>query len=136
MAFAIEQGVPLLAVYDMPAAVAFYRDRLGFEVMQTSTPFTAAKDDYGWALLRTGSVELMLNTMYENNVRPSVRDAERTRAHGDTTIYFGCRDVEGAYASLQEKGVEVSAPKVAYYGLKQVYLKDPDGYTLCLQWRV
>jgi glyoxylase I family protein len=28
----------------------------------------------------------------------------------------------------------VKPPKVAPYGMKQLYVKDPDGYVLCFQW--
>ena len=31
---------------------------------------------------------------------------------------------------------EVKEPKVAPYGMKQLYLTDPDGYLLCFQWLV
>jgi len=136
MAIRVEGMVPLIAVFDVPAAVAFYRDVLGFEVVNTSKPFTDAKDDYGWALLRLGSVELMLNNAYEDNIRPPVPDAARVAAHPDTIFYFACRDVDGAYAYLRAKGVAVSAPAVAYYGMRQIYVTDPDGYRICLQWAV
>jgi hypothetical protein len=33
-------------------------------------------------------------------------------------------------------GIQVEAPVVAPYGMKQLYLKDPDGYTICFQWKV
>jgi hypothetical protein len=28
----------------------------------------------------------------------------------------------------------VKEPKVAPYGMKQLYVRDPDGYNLCFQW--
>src|ERR1700691_6634869 len=74
MSIPIESAVPLLAVFDVPRSIAFYRDALGFEVVNTSKPFTHAKDDYGWAMLPLNGVELMLNNMYENNIRPSAPD--------------------------------------------------------------
>ena len=49
---------PLLQVYDMPTAIHFYCDVLGFEVGATSHP----GEKFDWALLKFGSVELMLNT--------------------------------------------------------------------------
>jgi len=79
-------------------------------------------------------VELMLNNMYEDNIRPSEPDQARVAAHADTIIYFACRNVEGAYATLSAKGIAASQPKVAYYGMKQTYVTDPDGYKLCFQW--
>ncbi len=134
MAVQVEGMVPLIEVFDVPTAVAFYRDVLGFEVVNTSKPFTDAKDDYGWALLRLGPVELMLNNAYENNIRPALPEPARVAWHRDTILYFACRDVDGACAYLRSRGVPVEEPEVAYYGMKQMYVTDPDGYKLCFQW--
>jgi uncharacterized glyoxalase superfamily protein PhnB len=136
MSIRIESAVPLLAVFDVPRSIAFYRDALGFEVANTSKPFTDDKDDYGWAMLRLNGVELMLNNMYEDNIRPSEPDQARVAAHADTIIYFACPEVDSAYATLSARGIAASAPKVAYYGMKQTYVTDPDGYKLCFQWPV
>jgi uncharacterized glyoxalase superfamily protein PhnB len=134
MAIQVEGMVPLLAVFDVPAAVAFYRDVIGFEVVNTSKPFSDAKDDYGWALLRLGVVELMLNNAYENNIRPSFPEPSRVTWHKDVILFFVCRDVDGTYAYLRARGVAVEEPTVAYYGMKQLNVTDPDGYRLCFQW--
>jgi glyoxylase I family protein len=50
-------------------------------------------------------------------------------------FYFGCPDVDAAYIYLRDKGVELKPPKIAPYGMKQLYLLDPDGYNLRFQWR-
>jgi glyoxylase I family protein len=134
MSLAIEGATPLLAVFDVPRSIAFYRDALGFKVTNTSKPFTGAKDDFGWAMLRLNGVELMLNNMYENNIRPLQPDEARVASHADTIIYFACRDVEDAYTTLKAQGIAASEPKIAYYGMKQTYVTDPDGYKLCFQW--
>jgi glyoxylase I family protein len=134
MPIAIEGVTTLLHVYDVPTSVAFYRDVLGFEIINTSKPFTDAKDDFGWAMLRLNGVELMLNNAYENNVRPPKPDQARIAAHGDTVIYFSCRDVDKAYAALRECGIAAKEPTIAYYGMKQLSVSDPDGYSICFQW--
>ncbi|MDQ2764735.1 MAG: VOC family protein [Pseudomonadota bacterium] len=137
MAIAIEgAAAPMFHVYDMPTSVAFYRDVLGFAVVHHSTPFTDAKDDFGWVMLRLGGTELMLNNAYEDNIRPDAPNAARTQAHRDTTLYFHCVDVDSAYEYLTSKGILAGKPKVAYYGMKQCYLRDPDGYSLCFQCAV
>jgi len=64
-----------------------------------------------------------------------VPDPARTAAHQDTGLFFGCPDVDAAYAELVEKGVNAKAPVVTGYGMKQMYLRDLDGYELCFQWR-
>jgi hypothetical protein len=76
----------------------------------------------------------MLNTMYENDDRPSAPDPAREAAHADTTLFFECPDLDAAYAHLRSRGVDVDPPVVRVYGMKQLSVTDPDGYALCLQW--
>ncbi len=87
-----------------------------------------------WVLLRLNGVELMLNTAYEAEHRPPKPDPKRIASLRDTAIFFRCPDVDGAYAHVRGKGVAVKEPKVAPYGMKQLYVRDPDGYELCFQW--
>jgi uncharacterized glyoxalase superfamily protein PhnB len=42
--------------------------------------------------------------------------------------------VDAAYEELSGKGIHVKEPMVAGYGMKQIYVRDPDGYSLCFQW--
>jgi len=132
MAVDIRGMAPLLFVFDMPTAIHFYRDALGFKVNTTSQP--SRGDDVGWALLSFNGVEVMLNTAYDEGERPAAPDPARIAAHGDTCLYFGCQDLDGAYQHLRAHGLDVKEPKVAPYGMKQLYAADPDGYGICFQW--
>lgn len=125
---------PLLQVYDMPSSVRFYRDQLGFEVISTS-PNLGGDGRFHWCLLRLSGSELMLNTAYEfDEERPVPPDPARVTAHQDTCIYFGAPNVDAVYEELRAKGLPIAPPKIAPYGMKQLYLRDPDGYGLCFQW--
>jgi catechol 2,3-dioxygenase-like lactoylglutathione lyase family enzyme len=128
----IEGLCPLIQVFDMPRSLAFYRDVLGFGIVAQAPPGT---DDCNWAWLRLGQAELMLNTMYEAPYRPPAPDPARDAAHLDTGLFLGAPDVDAVYAYLRAKGFDVKEPAVAPYGMKQLYMKDPDGYGLCFQWR-
>ena len=121
---------PLLQVFDMPTSLRFYRDILGFSEVRKS----GQGDAVGWAWLRNGGAELMLNTAYEDDRRPAAPDPARVAAHADTIIYLGCVDLDRAYAYLVSRGVKADRPAVQSYGMKQLYLSDPDGYGLCYQW--
>ncbi|MBM3782733.1 MAG: VOC family protein [Acidobacteria bacterium] len=135
MAIPVRGLTPLLQVYDMPASVRFYRDLLGFEIVEHSP--TLDNGSFHWALLRLGGAELMLNTAYEfDSERPVPADPARLAAHGDTCIYLGCPDVDAAFEEITAKGWPAGPPAIAPYGMKQLYLKDPDGYGICLQWPV
>jgi catechol 2,3-dioxygenase-like lactoylglutathione lyase family enzyme len=125
---------PLLSVHDMNRAVAFYRDQLGFDLVQHAPFVEAAEGRYfHWAYLRRGPAELMLNTAYDADERPAEVDAARRAAHGDTYLYFGCDDPDAVHADLVAHGVAAEAPKDAPYGMRQVFVTDPDGYNLVFQ---
>lgn len=121
---------PLLQVFDMPASLRFYRDVLGFELASSSEP----GDEADWVWLRRGEANLMLNTAYERDSRPPAPDPARVAWHEDASLYLGCPDVDAAYAHLQAHGIPSDPPSVAPYGMKQLYLRDPDGYIVCFQW--
>src|SRR6266567_1069893 len=132
MAIAVHGLAPLLQVFDMPTSIKFYCEALGFELVSTDGKPAPNCD---WVLLRLNGFELMLNTAYEAPHRPPKPDPTRTAGHGDVGLYFGCPDVDAAYSHLRGLGLEAKEPKVAPYGMKQLYLSDPDGYELCFQWR-
>jgi len=129
---AIRGLCPLIQVFDMPASLRFYGDILGFVEVQKSGP----SDDVGWAWLRHGDAEVTLNTAYDVGERPETPDPARVAAHADTILYVGCQDLESAYPFLVAHSVRAQPPKVAPYGMKQLYATDPDGYGVCFQWPV
>jgi glyoxylase I family protein len=131
MAIEIRGMAPLLSVFDMPASISFYCEGLGFAVVGTDGK---PAPHFDWAMLRLNGSELMLNTAYDEGERPTRPDLARIDAHRDVAIYFACPDVDGAYAQLRAR-LNVEEPKVTPYGMKQLYLTDPDGYLLCFQWR-
>lgn len=130
MAIEIQGMTPLISVFDMPTSLRFYRDMLGFEVVTDS----GNGDDSSWVWLRWQGVDLMLNDQYEPGYVPDAPPAERTKWHHNTCLYFGCPDTDAAYEYLRSQGVELDPPKIAPYGMKQLYFHDPDGYNLCFQW--
>ena len=126
---------PYLQVFHMPTSIRFYRDVLGFAVTGKSKAMSADEDDVNWVMMDLGGTTLMLNTAYDPDDVPEAPDAARWGGHQDTCIYFGCPDVDAAYEHLVAKGVKVNPPKVAWYGMKQLYVTDPDGFGICFQWK-
>ena len=125
---------PLIQVYDMPEAIGFYCDSLGFERVADSGEIEAPEGRYfHWAWLRLGGADLMLNTAFDPGERPHERDPARQAAHRDTGLFFACSDVDAAAAALHDRGIEMKGPKTALYGMRQLWLRDPDGYEICFQ---
>jgi hypothetical protein len=75
----------------------------------------------------------MLNTAFDYGERPEAPDPARIAAHDDTCLYIGSPDPDAAYRHLRDKGLTINEPKVAWYGMKQLHLKDPDGFNICFQ---
>jgi len=115
----------------MATALAFYRDVLGFTVVFASPEVETAEgrfSHYMW--LRFGGAEIMLNTQYDSNERPSQPPEKSSK---DAVLYIHCSDVELAYQELTERGLKAERPKMAPYGLKLFSVEDPDGYTVVFQ---
>jgi glyoxylase I family protein len=133
MAIEIRGLSPYLEVFDMPTALQFYRDKLGFEVVFADND---SDERINWVMLRMNGTDLMLNTQYDISKRPPSPDHARRAAHADTTIYFGCPNVQAAYEHMRSKGLDVKEPFTTQYNFKAIRLSDPDGYRLCFHWPV
>lgn len=129
MSIEVRSLTPLIQVFNMRRSLSFYRDVLGFAVHSDS----GDGDDSSWVWLTKDGVHLMLNDQYEPGHEPAAPPAERTKWHQDTCLYFGCADPDAAYEHLRSKGVDLEPPKTVPYGMKQLYLCDPDGYNICFQ---
>jgi glyoxylase I family protein len=129
MGFEFRGLTPLIQVFDMQASVAFYCNVLGFEIVAQSRPGKF----FDWCWLRNGTASLMLNTAYEAEQRPAQPDPARTAAHGDTGLFFDCDDLDLAYEYLRAMGIAARKPETRVYGMRQMYVTDPDGYELCFQ---
>jgi catechol 2,3-dioxygenase-like lactoylglutathione lyase family enzyme len=123
---------PLLQVFDMSTSLKFYCDVLGFEIVQTDSNTTAPS--HNWVWLKRGNIDLILNTAYEYDQRPAVPDKRRIASHDDTGLFIGAPDVDAVHAHLRSNGIDVKEPTIAPYGMKQLYIRDPDGFGLCFQW--
>lgn len=134
MTVAVGGMAPLLQVYDMNEALAFYRDALGFELVQASDEVETPEGRHvHWCWLKLGDAHLMLNTAYDSGERPPAREPARQAAHDDVCLYFECADVDAMADLLRSQGLEVEGPRTAPYGMRQTWLHDPDGYQLCFQ---
>ncbi|GGH04555.1 VOC family protein [Silvibacterium dinghuense] len=122
---------PLIGVFDMHASLAFYRDVLGFSVVNASPAVETREGRFShWMWLRFGEAEIMLNTIYDSNERPPEPPERRS---GDTVFYIHCADIDLAYKELTGRGLKSKPPQMARYGLRLFSVKDPDGYIVVFQ---
>lgn len=125
----VHSVTPLLEVFDIRASLAFYQDILGFDVVHSHEP----DGHLYWVMLKLGGAVIMLNARYEDHRRPPQEDKARDAGHADTELFFDCADVDAVYMHLKQKGCAVKVPQTAFYGMKQVWVTDPDGFRICFQ---
>ena len=118
---AIRELVPLLFVQDLTRSLAFYQ-QLGFNLSGTWEP----DGKLSWCRLGRAESALMLQQAEEED------GPAEGRGRG-VRLFFICDDVDALHAEFIGAGVTIESPQLAFYGMKQIFLKDPDGYELCFE---
>ena len=113
------QGLDLLflEVNSLEDSLAFYVERLGFEVASA-----APEAEPPMATLRAGRLKLMLAEVPVTMVR---------RGRG-VHFFLTVADVDEFYERLRAGGAEVAAPEDEGWGGRFITLEDPDRYRLFL----
>lgn len=116
---------PFFIVKDVPAALAFYRDRLGFDItFQGPEP-----DNIFFGIVERGSAMIMFKAVGVNPVPNYTRDVKKGIARWDA--YLNVPDPDALAAEFLSRNVEFSEPlKDTHDGLRGFELKDADGYVL------
>lgn len=116
---------PFFIVSNVPASLAFYRDRLGFEVtFQGPTP-----DDIFFGIVRRGGAQILLKDVGVVPVPNCTRDIKKGIARWDA--FVSVPDPDALESELASRGVELSVPlKDTEDGLRGFELRDTDGYVL------
>lgn len=116
---------PLFIVKNVPAALSFYRDRLGFAVtFQGPEP-----DDIFFGIVERGGAMIMLKAIGVEPVPNYTRDVKKGIARWDA--YLCVPDPDALASEFSSRNVEFSEPlKDTSDGLRGFELKDADGYVL------
>ena len=116
---------PFFIVKNVPAALSFYRDRLGFDItFQGPDP-----DDIFFGIVQRGGAMIMLKDVGVDPLPNYIRDAKKGWARWDA--YLQVADPDALAAEFSSRNVEFSQPlKDDDDGLRGFELKGADGYVL------
>ena len=116
---------PFFIVRNVPAALAFYRDSLGFEItFQGPDP-----DDIFFGIVERGAAMIMLKDVGVDPLPNYKRDVEKGWARWDA--YLHVPDPDALVAEFASRDVELSQPlKDDDDGLRGFELRDNNGYVL------
>jgi uncharacterized glyoxalase superfamily protein PhnB len=113
---------PFFLVADVTRAAEFYRDKLGFKIIGY---FFKEPPVFGMV---SREDKIVMLSLVETNRGGS------NRSHKGEAIdaYFWVDDVDALYAEFQQAGADiVMPPTLRIYGMKELEVRDLDGYVLC-----
>jgi catechol 2,3-dioxygenase-like lactoylglutathione lyase family enzyme len=115
----ITRIAPLFLVDDLDRAIAFYRDRLGFDLEFTYDSFYASVSRDGFAIHLKEAPKVAAD-----------RAHHKQNEHLDA--YISVSGIRGLFSELQTRGVEVfKTLEERPWACLDFYVEDPDGYILC-----
>ena len=115
---------PILIVQSVDRAVDFYRDVLGFDVVNRM-PQSGRAD---WALLRLDDVEIMLED--EIAVAQDLSEYDVGRIGASVIFYIEVSDVRGLHSRLRERIKLTRDLHATPYGANEFTMRDLNGYYL------
>ena len=118
---------PFFIVRNVPVALAFYRDRLGFDI----TFQGPSDDDIFFGIVRRGAAMIILKDIGVDPVPNYTRDIKKGIARWDA--YLHVADPDALAVEFSSRNVEFFLPLKDSYGddgLRGFEVKDADGYLL------
>lgn len=116
---------PFFIVSHVPTSLAFYRDRLGFEI----TFEGPEPDDIFFGIVRRGGAQILMKDVGVPPVPNYTRDIKKGIARWDAFVVVP--DPDELAAEFASRGIEFFVPlKDTHDGLRGFEVKDADGYIL------
>jgi uncharacterized glyoxalase superfamily protein PhnB len=110
---------PQFLVDDLDRAIAYYRDRLGFDLDFKYESFYAGVSRNGFAIHLKDAPKL-----------PADRAHRKQNEHLDA--YISVSGIRDLFSELQMRGADVIRPlEERPWACLDFYVEDPDGYILC-----
>ncbi|MGD2156615.1 MAG: VOC family protein [Anaerolineales bacterium] len=118
----IKTLTPNLMVEDVNQTITFYEDVFGFELSQT----VPEEGKFAWASMRSRDVEIMLQD--RESLSEELPVFEGTPIGGSLTFYLRMDGLEAFYDRIKDQVTVLKELHTTFYGMKEVAVKDPNGY--------
>lgn len=131
----LKKLTPNFEVQDIPKTVQFYQSVLGFSLAmavpetQDGIHETLAEGvEYVYAMVKNGDVELMFQRSDSFKHDVELPSAELIGA--SVSFYMEVVGLDELYAQIKDRVPAITAMKTTWYGMKEFYMKDVNGYIL------
>lgn len=127
--------IPNLVTDDCLKQVNFYIDVLGFKfvmgvVAGTHDVVVTLADDQplDFALLACGDVDVMLTS--RKSFQQDFPKSHLEKLPDNISLYIEVDDISAFYALLKDQAMIIKPLHTTFYGMREFYLRDADGYLL------
>ena len=132
---------PNLMVEDVAATVRFYQEVLGYELVVGVVTMAKGEEEHNfvmelsdeisldWANIKGDDTEFMFQS--RESLGGEIPVLKEVAIGASQTLYLRIDDVDAHYAKCCDKVEVVAEPTNKFYGMREWYLKDNNGYILC-----
>jgi len=126
---------PNLAVADIRQTVQFYCEHLNFELVMAVPETQDGIDpqlldgkEYVYAMMKKDDIELMFQRIDTLKEDISLFDCDSIGA--SVSFYMQGKGIDEFYHHLKNRNIQISEIRLTWYGIKEFYIKDNNGYIL------
>lgn len=110
---------PQFLVDDLHAAIAYYREKLGFDLDFCYESFYASVSRDGFAI-------------HLKCAPKTIADRTHRQQHEHLDVYIGVVGAASLHDELRSRGARITKPlEERPWSCRDFYVEDPDGYILC-----
>ncbi len=132
--------IPNLMVGNVARSLAFYCDVLGFAflmgVVEEGGPVAddrSSEKDFLFAMVNSGGATLMLQS--QESLREDVPAFAHSEPGASVSFFMEVPDLDALVARVSGHVTPLHGPRDTWYGMREWYIADPDGYVLCFSQR-
>ncbi|GHU26772.1 bleomycin resistance family protein [Betaproteobacteria bacterium] len=126
---------PNFAVSDIRKTVQFYCDVLGFKLVMAVPetqdgidPVFSEQKQYVYAVVANEDVELMFE--HTDTFMQDIPLPHPENIGASVSFYMEVEEIEALYKEIRRKNVATTELKTTWYGMREFYLQDNNGYIL------
>ncbi|PID82372.1 MAG: bleomycin resistance family protein [Clostridiales bacterium] len=132
---------PNFEVICIEKTVKFYQEYLGFNLIMavpesgdTIHQKLDGETEYIYSMVSRDDIQLMFQR--SDSFKEDVSFSKGLEMGATVSFYMDIEAVDDLYESLKDKGLEMTEIKTTWYGMKEFYLKDLNGYILAFAEKV
>lgn len=132
---ALKKLTPNLMVPDVARTTAYYLETLGFDFVMAMPEDAGApvfawpvKEPLAFAMVKCGEVEIFFQS--RKSLGGELPILAGQKIGGSFTLYIECDDLDARYKKIADAGPLLKDLHTTFYGMREFYVQDINGYIL------